>query len=102
MSKIIGNTTATPVLRSDWAQIDASKVDFILNKPTLGSLASKSVVNKTDLASAVQTSLNKADTAIQSLAGYATEEYVTTTIDNSVGAIPDYEIIALVADKLGE
>ena len=34
MSKIIGRTTATPVPRSDWNQIDETKVDFIKNKPT--------------------------------------------------------------------
>ena len=37
MSKIIGNTTATPVPRSNWAQTDSSKADFILNKPNLGT-----------------------------------------------------------------
>ena len=41
MSKIIGNTTATPVPRSDWAQTDVNKVDFILNKPDLKNLALK-------------------------------------------------------------
>ena len=38
MSKIIGNTTATPVPRSDWAQTDKAKADFIRNKPDLASL----------------------------------------------------------------
>ena len=33
MAKIIGNTTATPVPRSDWNQVDPNKADFILNKP---------------------------------------------------------------------
>lgn len=33
MSKIIGNTTATPTPRSDWNQVDETKADFILNKP---------------------------------------------------------------------
>lgn len=33
MSKIIGNTTTTPAPRSDWAQTDANKADFIKNKP---------------------------------------------------------------------
>ena len=47
----------------------------LLNKPTLGTLAAKSTVAKTDLATDVQTSLGKADTAIQSLAGYAKETY---------------------------
>lgn len=34
MSKIIGRTTATTTPRSDWNQIDETKVDFIKNKPT--------------------------------------------------------------------
>lgn len=33
MSKIIGNTTATPMPRSDWNQVDETKADFIKNKP---------------------------------------------------------------------
>ena len=37
MSKIIGNTTATSVPRSNWAQTDSSKADFILNKPNLST-----------------------------------------------------------------
>lgn len=65
------------------------------NKPTIPTAVTESTVSgwgftkntgtyskpssgipKTDLASAVRTSLGKADTAIQSLAGYATEAYV--------------------------
>lgn len=42
----------------------------------LGSLAFSSSVSKSDLASDVQVSLEKADTAIQSLDGYATQAYV--------------------------
>ena len=33
MSKIIGNTTATPNPRPDWNQTDESKADYIKNKP---------------------------------------------------------------------
>lgn len=33
MSKIIGNTTATPYPRPDWNQTDETKVDYIKNKP---------------------------------------------------------------------
>lgn len=33
MNEIIGNTTATPVPRSDWAQTDEAKADYIKNKP---------------------------------------------------------------------
>lgn len=38
MSKIIGNTTATPTPRSDWNQTDPKKADFILNKPNIEAL----------------------------------------------------------------
>jgi hypothetical protein len=34
MAKIIGNTTATPNLLSDWNQNDSTKADYIKNKPT--------------------------------------------------------------------
>ena len=34
MAKIIGNPTVTPVMPSDWAQKDETKVDYIKNKPT--------------------------------------------------------------------
>ena len=33
MAKIIGNTTATPNPRPDWAQTDSTKADYIKNKP---------------------------------------------------------------------
>lgn len=85
MAKIIGNTTATPNPRPDWAQTDSAKADYIKNKPTLGSLASKDEIAKTDLASDIQASLNKADTAIQSIEGLATETYVDTKVDKVVG-----------------
>ena len=80
MAKIIGNTTATPNPRPDWTQTDSTKADFIKNKPTLGALAAKSTVAKTDLATDVQKSLNKADSAIQSVEGLATENYVEEQI----------------------
>ena len=35
MSKIIGNTTATTIPRSDWTQNDVTKADYIKNKPTI-------------------------------------------------------------------
>lgn len=46
-------------------------------------------IPKTDLASAVQTSLGKADTAIQSLAGYATEFYVDAKVAAVVDSSPE-------------
>ena len=53
-------------VQSDWNQTTTTADDYIKNKPTLGSLASKSTVSKTDLDSSVQTSLGKADSALQS------------------------------------
>ena len=35
MAKIIGNTTATPNPRPDWAQTDETKADYIKNKPVV-------------------------------------------------------------------
>ena len=50
------------------------------NSADLGDLATKDTIEKTDLASDIQVSLGKADTAVQTLAGYATEDYVSTAI----------------------
>lgn len=60
MSKIIGNTTATPVPRSDWEQTDRTKADFIRHKPELGTIAEKDIIDKSDLASDLQLSLEQA------------------------------------------
>jgi hypothetical protein len=46
-------------------------------------------IPKTDLASDIQTSLGKADTAVQSLDGYATESYVNTQVSNLVDSSPE-------------
>lgn len=54
----------------------------------LGNLATKDTVAKSDLTSDVQASLNKADTAIQSIAGLATESYV----NNAIAAIPTPDV----------
>ena len=35
MARIIGNTTATPNPQADWAQTDATKADYIKNKPVI-------------------------------------------------------------------
>jgi hypothetical protein len=37
MAKIIGNTTATPNPRPDWAQTDETKADYIKNKPSVAN-----------------------------------------------------------------
>ena len=103
MAKIIGNTTATPNPRPDWEQTDATKADYIKNKPILGTLSGKSEVVKDDLALDVQTSLDKADTAIQSIEGLATEIYVDTKIADMVDSAPEtLNTLNELADALGD
>ena len=73
-------------VQSDWKQETTTADDYIKNKPSLGSLASKSVVSKTDLETSVQTSLDKADTALQSF----TE--VDPTVPSHVKAITEDDV----------
>ncbi len=63
MSKIIGNTTATPNPRPDWAQVDEAKADFIKNKPKLGLMATKDIVEMSDLSDEVKSSLGSGGAA---------------------------------------
>lgn len=71
----IGGSSIEQV-QADWEQSDSSQVDYIKNKPNVYEKPNGGIP-KTDLANDVQASLNKADTAIQSLDGYATEQWVT-------------------------
>ena len=74
MSKIIGNTTATPVPRSDWSQTDKTKADYIRHKPELGTIAEKDIINKSDLTTDIQSSLDEIDTKAN-IVTLSTEEY---------------------------
>ena len=65
------------------ADID-SLYDVLLNKYSKPSTG----IPNSDLDSAVQTALNKANTAIQSLNGYATESYVADKISDLVNSSP--------------
>ena len=60
----------------------SDELDSKYEKPSTG-------ITKSDLASAVQNSLSKADTAIQSLTGYATESYVNTKVAGLVDSAPE-------------
>ena len=48
MREIIGNTTATPYPRPDWNQTDATRADFIKNKPTVYTLEYKATYTETE------------------------------------------------------
>lgn len=72
------NTVHTHVM-DDIAGL-ADELSSKYEQPTTG-------VPKSDLSADVQISLGKADTAIQSLSGYATESYVGTAISGKVDAV---------------
>ena len=74
MSKIIGNTTTTPIPRSDWLQTDKKKADYIRNKPELGAISEKDIIEKADLTTDVQSSLEQIDTKAN-IVTLSTEEY---------------------------
>lgn len=86
---------AAEQVQPDWTQNDASKPDYIKNKPVLGTLASKSTVKKSDLSTDVQESLNKADTELAKKVdkvdgkGLSTNDY-TTEEKNKLENITEY------------
>ncbi len=84
MSKIIGNTTTTPTPRSDWSQTDATKADFIKNKPTLGTIAGK---NANDYYTKEGVELYT-DTAVDGALKDA-KAYADTKVANLVDSAPD-------------
>lgn len=99
-NKLAGIASGAEVnVQSDWSVTDSTSDAFIKNKPTIPSAVAESTVSgwgftkntgtyskpsggipKSDLASAVQTSLGKADTALQSY----TEQYKGTITGVSV------------------
>ena len=86
-------------VNADW---NATSGDAqILNKPTLGSMAAKNSVAKSDLASDVQTSLGKADSALQpsDISDWAKAAAKPTYTASEVGALPDS---TKIPSKLGD
>lgn len=86
-------------VNADW---NATSGDAqILNKPTLGSMAAKDSVAKSDLASGVQTSLGKADSALQpsDISDWAKAAEKPTYTASEVGALPDS---TKIPSKLGD
>ncbi len=74
----------------------SEKLKSKYEKPSAGIL-------KDDLEASVQTSLGKADTAVQSLEGYATEDYVKTQVSSLVDAAPEtLNTLNELATALGE
>lgn len=78
-------------VQSDFNQTDETKADYIKNKPTLGALASKDEVAKTDLAADIQASLDKADTALS-------QDELQGIIDTALSQKSQVQIITWGAD----
>ena len=81
--------------KADKSELFSKSYNDLTNKPTLGSLAAKNTVVKSDLDSSIQTSLNKADTALQSFTetdptvpAWAKEATKPTYTANEIGAEP--------------
>lgn len=81
--------------KADKSELFSKSYNDLTNKPTLGSLAAKNTVVKSDLDSSIQTSLNKADTALQSFTetdptvpAWAKEATKPTYTASEVGAEP--------------
>ena len=94
MAKIIGNTTATPNPRPDWAQTDSTKADYIKNKPTILSeddvlgLIAKNGGGAGGSAAQIQSDWNQAD-ATQ--ADYIKNKpNIEQLISNQVGGLKFY------------
>lgn len=88
MSKIIGNTTTTPVPRSDWEQTDKKKADYIRNKPTLGTISEKDAISKDDLTQEVQSFIDTKANVVT----LTTEEYTALEEDEATNANTLYMI----------
>lgn len=84
----------------NFATTIATQIGGKADKSALGTLAGKSTVAKSDLATAVQTSLGKADTALQSFTetdptvpAWAKEPNKPTYTASDVGALPDTTVL---------
>jgi len=69
----------------NWTEEDATSDAYILNKPTLGAMASKSIVEKSDLSTDVQESLGLIESCIQpdDLMFRVSDGYIQYTTDGS-------------------
>ena len=83
MAKIIGNTTATPNPRPDWNQTDATKADFIKNKPDIEEIVDQKVAEIVDAAPEALDTLNELAAALGDDPNFATT--ILTEIGNKPG-----------------
>ena len=82
MAKIIGNTTATPNPRPDWAQTDETKADYIKNKPDISGEINSKVAELVDSAPETLNTLNELAEALGDDPNFATT--IATQLSNKV------------------
>lgn len=102
MAEIIGNTTATPVPRSDWAQTDQNKADYIKNKPNVVVVDDRGSISQGDSASAItKESVALGNGSVAGARGFGVKSFDHTnrqlTIalehpDSKETAVPDYAV----------
>ena len=70
-------------VQANWTEEDVTADSYILNKPTLGAMAAKSIVEKSDLSTDIQTSLSLVETCMQpgDLAFRSSDGYIQYTTD---------------------
>lgn len=68
--KIIGNVVGTTLPKPNFKQTDPTKGDYIKEKPVLGALSEKDIVDRDNLTQDIQEAVAKADTAVS----YAEQE----------------------------
>lgn len=81
--EIIGNTTATPNPRPDWAQTDPTKADYIKNKPMAGEVMSVSIVNGVLVLEQTPSLITKGDKGDPGDQGPKGDAYILTDEDKS-------------------
>ena len=93
---VVGLPVGSPAAQADWNQADDTSSEFIKNKPTLGAMASKDTVAKTDLAADVQAALDKAGSSLDSytetdptVPAWAKAPEKPTYTASEVGALPN-------------
>ena len=89
MAKIIGNTTATPMAIPDWNQTDATKADYIKNKPPTGETVSATIENNVLVVDQVPDVIAKGDPYT------LTEEDKATIVADVLAAMPVAEELSV-------
>jgi hypothetical protein len=93
-----------PQIQADWEQKDTTAKDYIQNKPTLGSLAAKDEIDKSDLSEEVQSALENAEYAAQKLKRHRIEKVIlhygepaficdVSSVNDAVNIYKNYDIV---------